>query len=156
MHFILIMKLVWHTTPCSCLIMHVSVWFIKTMPFMCKSLVRQWLPCSCLVRHISVWLCSYLHQSVTTSTSQHATACHETQWENRKILLLCHADTIYCKIHSSHVSLTKYKTHSLKTSLIVETKLRKEPSGALPNIIQLRLLPAALLPSVSPRAMALW
>lgn len=124
------MKLVWHPTPCSCLIMHVSVWFMKTMPFMCKCLVRQWLPCSCLVRHISVWLCSYLHQNVTTFTSQHETACHhETQWESRKILLLCHADIVYCRIHSSQISLTKYRTHSLKTSLIVETKTEERALG---------------------------
>lgn len=48
MHFILIIKLVQYTTPCSCLIMHVNIHFIKTTAFMCNSLIRKWLLCSFL------------------------------------------------------------------------------------------------------------
>lgn len=55
-------------------------------------------------------------------------------WEKTKILLLCHADTVHCKICSRHISPTKHITSPSKPDSLWRPELGKEPLGALPAI----------------------
>lgn len=71
------------------------------------------------------------------------------QWENSKILLLCHADIVCCKTCGSHISPAKHKTYLVKTSLFMETRTEENPWGNFQPLHSYCSFPAALLPSMS-------